>query len=244
MPSKAEGVGALDYPDDDRRGLARKSHGFRCPRCGARPVQQLPPRLPADARSASNPQLTEAKSAKSADDTTVNGVVPHTDPPAPPSPDLPEDPRTSVTELSTREDKSSHPQPSVVELPDEVVVESTSTTEEPSAAADESNLSSQTVPVSSHTVPQPPEPRVLLPEPDDIDEITPLHPPPTEPTPTSSRHQLSQSAPLTDTGVSERSRSRMPPPATQEKELLYIAYAIVVLMIAVIARRVVKIVTE
>lgn len=44
MPSKAEGVGALDYPDEDRRGLARKSLHFKCPRCGVRPVEQLPPR--------------------------------------------------------------------------------------------------------------------------------------------------------------------------------------------------------
>lgn len=41
MPSKAEGVGALDYPDDDRRRLARRSWHFSCDRCAARPVQQL-----------------------------------------------------------------------------------------------------------------------------------------------------------------------------------------------------------
>lgn len=41
MPSKAEGVGALDYPDEDRRRLARKSWNFHCDRCGARPIEQL-----------------------------------------------------------------------------------------------------------------------------------------------------------------------------------------------------------
>lgn len=41
MPSKAEGVGALDYPDEDRRRLARKSWHFHCDRCGARPIEQL-----------------------------------------------------------------------------------------------------------------------------------------------------------------------------------------------------------
>lgn len=41
MPSKAEGVGALDYPEEDRRRLARKSWNFYCDRCGARPIEQL-----------------------------------------------------------------------------------------------------------------------------------------------------------------------------------------------------------
>lgn len=41
MPSKAEGVGALDYPDSDRRRLARLSWSFRCKLCGVRPIEQL-----------------------------------------------------------------------------------------------------------------------------------------------------------------------------------------------------------
>lgn len=43
MPSAAEGLGALDFPDDERRRLAVRSHAFCCERCGARPVEQLPP---------------------------------------------------------------------------------------------------------------------------------------------------------------------------------------------------------
>lgn len=42
MPSKSEGLGALDYPDDERRVLARKSRGFVCERCGVRPAEQFP----------------------------------------------------------------------------------------------------------------------------------------------------------------------------------------------------------
>lgn len=42
MPSKSEGLGALDYPDEERRVLARKSRGFLCERCGARPAEQFP----------------------------------------------------------------------------------------------------------------------------------------------------------------------------------------------------------
>jgi ubiquitin-conjugating enzyme E2 J1 len=42
MPSKSEGLGALDYPAEDRRALARKSLSFECPRCGARPALQFP----------------------------------------------------------------------------------------------------------------------------------------------------------------------------------------------------------
>lgn len=43
MPSPAEGLGALDFPDSERRKLAIKSHDYVCPRCGARPTEQLPP---------------------------------------------------------------------------------------------------------------------------------------------------------------------------------------------------------
>lgn len=43
MPSKSEGLGALDYSAEDRRALARKSLSFECPRCGASPVAQFPP---------------------------------------------------------------------------------------------------------------------------------------------------------------------------------------------------------
>lgn len=42
MPSKSEGLGALDYPAEDRRVLARKSLSFACPRCGVRPAEQFP----------------------------------------------------------------------------------------------------------------------------------------------------------------------------------------------------------
>jgi ubiquitin-conjugating enzyme E2 J1 len=41
MPSKSEGLGALDYPAEDRRALARKSFNFQCPRCGVRPADQF-----------------------------------------------------------------------------------------------------------------------------------------------------------------------------------------------------------
>lgn len=44
MPTKSEGLGALDYPAEDRRALARKSLSFECPRCGARPALQFPPK--------------------------------------------------------------------------------------------------------------------------------------------------------------------------------------------------------
>lgn len=41
MPSKSEGFGALDFPAEERRRLARKSWAFTCPRCGARPAEQF-----------------------------------------------------------------------------------------------------------------------------------------------------------------------------------------------------------
>jgi ubiquitin-conjugating enzyme E2 J1 len=52
MPSKSEGLGALDYPADDRRALARKSLSFECRRCGARPADQFPNAVPPHATGA------------------------------------------------------------------------------------------------------------------------------------------------------------------------------------------------
>ncbi len=43
MPSPAEGLGSLDFPDCERRKLALKSHSYVCPRCGVKPIEQLPP---------------------------------------------------------------------------------------------------------------------------------------------------------------------------------------------------------
>lgn len=43
MPSKPEGIGALDFPDEDRRVLAAKSLSYWCPRCCVRPAELLPP---------------------------------------------------------------------------------------------------------------------------------------------------------------------------------------------------------
>lgn len=54
MPTKSEGLGALDYPAEDRRALARKSLSFECPRCGARPVVQFPPK-PAESDDSGEP---------------------------------------------------------------------------------------------------------------------------------------------------------------------------------------------
>lgn len=42
MPTPAEGVGSLDFPDHERRRLAQRSRSFVCKRCGAKPSEQLP----------------------------------------------------------------------------------------------------------------------------------------------------------------------------------------------------------
>lgn len=44
MPSKSEGIGALDYPNEEREALAKKSHSFKCSMCGVRCIDALPAR--------------------------------------------------------------------------------------------------------------------------------------------------------------------------------------------------------
>uniref|UniRef100_A0A7S1XFM3 UBC core domain-containing protein n=1 Tax=Compsopogon caeruleus TaxID=31354 RepID=A0A7S1XFM3_9RHOD len=51
MPSKAEGIGALDYSADERRVLARRSWDFTCPMCKVRCKDILTPHDPASSSS-------------------------------------------------------------------------------------------------------------------------------------------------------------------------------------------------
>eukprot|EP00182_Erythrolobus_australicus_P001398 CAMPEP_0185832056 /NCGR_PEP_ID=MMETSP1353-20130828/1861_1 /TAXON_ID=1077150 /ORGANISM="Erythrolobus australicus, Strain CCMP3124" /LENGTH=309 /DNA_ID=CAMNT_0028530193 /DNA_START=6 /DNA_END=935 /DNA_ORIENTATION=- len=44
MPSKAEGIGALDYSDNERRVLASRSRDYVCPSCGVKLRDALPER--------------------------------------------------------------------------------------------------------------------------------------------------------------------------------------------------------
>mmetsp|Transcript_16620 Transcript_16620/g.36133 ORF Transcript_16620/g.36133 Transcript_16620/m.36133 type:complete len:295 (-) Transcript_16620:507-1391(-) len=43
MPSKAEGIGSLDYTDEERRRLAVRSLSYTCPTCGVKLSDVLPP---------------------------------------------------------------------------------------------------------------------------------------------------------------------------------------------------------
>lgn len=82
MPSKSEGLGALDYPAEDRRALARKSLSFECPRCGARPsvqfsVKPSAPETPAASASeeSSGEPLASAQGASSSQRHSVSSRV-------------------------------------------------------------------------------------------------------------------------------------------------------------------------
>lgn len=231
MPSKAEGVGALDYPDEDRRGLARKSHGFRCERCGALPVEQLPPREP-------TPSTSDA-SASGGDSPSVDSTV--------------QDASQGVVTCVLGETIESSKSPTKAKPPEEALQPESSapidhTTESiPNgimAEAQQSIAPSSAVGPSPTLTTETYRPELATePEPDQIDEITPQSTA-TNAVPNGTvRQRVFMEPPATvpdvaeDPGITHR-------PETQERELLYVAYAIVLLMVAIIARRVVKIVIE
>jgi len=85
MPSKPTGLGALDYPDNERKALAKKSLGYVCPRCGAAVATQLPPMAVgppaqvapfASAAAPVEPLVAAAEAGSTATAPTVTGAVP------------------------------------------------------------------------------------------------------------------------------------------------------------------------
>jgi ubiquitin-conjugating enzyme E2 J1 len=74
MPSKAEGIGALDYSDAERRALARKSHSFNCSRCGAVPTEQLPNSSQVTAPSAGMSRIPATESLPKSSSSSVESI--------------------------------------------------------------------------------------------------------------------------------------------------------------------------
>lgn len=237
MPSKAEGVGALDYPEEDRRGLARKSHGFRCPGCGARPVEQLPPRKPTEGHVLGT---AEKRQENVIDNPSLNCPVPPADAPARSPPSQPassvKDTHTSVTEPADTNPGSSalHASTARGSVTDKSVAESIPG--EPSSTGEDASGSPQAA--------GPVEPFSAEPEADEVDEITAQRPSPTAASSSAPGEQNAENTAPRNTPVSQSSSSAITSSEPQEKELLYIAYAIAALMVAVIVRRLIKIATE
>jgi ubiquitin-conjugating enzyme E2 J1 len=76
MPSKSEGLGALDYPAEDRQNLARKSFGFQCPRCGVRPADQFKNYLQVGASSPESRNESQASSSSTSEGPSEEASAP------------------------------------------------------------------------------------------------------------------------------------------------------------------------
>ncbi|KAI0561103.1 Ubiquitin-conjugating enzyme [Gracilaria domingensis] len=188
MPSPAEGLGSLDYPDEDRRRLAIKSHSFICDRCGARPIEQLPPLIGTSGISEGNVLGTASSPNTQALSSTAGP--------------------SSATGSASAASSSTL----------------TSPTDEPSSNSASNDSSTSASPTGTSQIPNG----------EGAATSTDINP-----------QQSTSSANGTVAGPSSSARRvRERSPRREEKELLYAAYAIVALMIAVIARRVVKTMTE
>lgn len=226
MPSKAEGVGALNYSDDHRRGLARKSLYFKCPRCGVRPVEQLPPREVSEGSesgASGGGELTKQGEISKAEN-NANGERKTETQLGISSGDVTDAGKSVRDESSAREAKEPTPdkerhaksqEQQVVELKRNITAADTSATAANAAA-----------------------PANVLDN--DTDVITPQ-----EAIPAQGAHQVDGTEPVrpcvSDTPAEVL--SKQPREDVQEKELLYVAYAVVFLMLAIVVRRVINIVT-
>lgn len=187
MPSKAEGVGALDYPDEDRCRLARRSWHFQCERCGVRPIEQL--------------VVPEAVSAK-----FPGAAKP-----------LSDDADASPVAIASS--------PVVVSPTYSMLTEEG----EPSSSTSEANS-----PVED---PAPQAERTDPPRPADTPDSNVVFEDP-------SNDAVTRSAPVEPQAVTRAPTDEVMRASTQEPELLYLAYAIAVVIMAVIARRVILLTFE
>lgn len=179
MPSKPEGVGALDYPEDERRGLAKKSHTFYCARCETMPAQILPPRMPA-----------QSESVPTVDDTEVE-----TNPELP----SPEEQTASSTDVPREAEETVVTQQS----------DTASSVNDPPVAVQQTAEEDEVTPVIEGTR---------------VDTVT---------------NEVEPTAKVWGDLKPAQNKT-----SVQEPELLYVAYAIVAMMLAIVIRRVFKIVTE
>lgn len=225
MPSKAEGVGALDYPDEDRLRLARKSRFYKCPRCGAVPYEQLPPLKQAGSSSSKDSGASSSDDTRSSQSNVNNENLDETR-------ESPND-ESSLENESLEDTDSSAEDPNISGTDEVEAVDVTRSTNASDEIANESTESDNTrdglttendEDANGH---------------DDADEITPV----VDSIPSNRRqgaHHTSTQAEV-NTGHNNGEAERT---GVQEKELLYLAYAIVAMMLAVVVRRIINIVAS
>ncbi|PXF43723.1 Ubiquitin-conjugating enzyme E2 J1 [Gracilariopsis chorda] len=201
MPSPAEGVGALDYPDDDRRRLARRSHLFHCGRCGSRPVDHLPPMTqtcsPANGKIQSK-ALRNSRNHSPSDSSTR--------PPAQPS-----QPSSSATHPSSASSSNPTAPSSLSDRPRHSPNPGGNSSVVPTVTRpDNANSQSESANANAHCSPA------------------------AQSATRQTHNDLRPTRPAAAQVVPNR----------EERELLYVAYAIIAMMLAVVVRRVIKTMTE
>lgn len=232
MPSKAEGVGALDYPDSDRKALARKSWHFQCQRCDVRPIEHIV--IPAavakgvpgaaclpDDHTPEQPTAVPASCSASASSSTSN--------PASASSSFPSSASASTSASPASVPSSDTPASSVTPG---LSIGTNANTDDvaPSQVPETSSQSIATSPMEQND-------QTLSDVNETTDAVSSVTQPSTPPNTASSSSNAAQ--PVVQTRNASLSRAPRPQQG-QERELLYLAYAIVVLIAAVILRRVVS----
>lgn len=250
MPSKAEGVAALDFPDSDRRRMARSSWSFRCNRCDACPIQQLhvPAAVNAGFPGAYAPPC-ELKNISSTASSSSSSSLP----PAPSQPETLE-PLRKQSEVSGTPEKSSTPATTKVVLGSAsslsppaappTSITTTPTSQSPSLPAYSTESDVNTSCNSDDATLVPPSVAVGSIVTDNVDNLTngDLEPSPRlviEQAEGMSRSSPTPTPPASNiTPTTSPTRQASTSTTVKERELLYLAYAIAIAIVAIILRRV------
>jgi ubiquitin-conjugating enzyme E2 J1 len=270
MPSKAEGLGALDYNDAERRLLARKSLAFTCTRCGAVPAEQFPAELEAmkpaaDAGSSSSSVVphvdaeqrdvvvamaTSSNAQANMEEPEANGVSVSREETGDlpmagadtPKPATVEPPPVQAAEPVPASTRMPAPAPATVPAPtfspisgaaSQVTAEPVTTapvTATPMTAAPMTVAPVSTAPVTAAPVTVAPVTAATVTAVPETSSAEIADPMTAAPVP---RAEADQTASLNAVAVQSPSRN-------QEKELLYLAYAIGAAIVAIIARRIIR----
>lgn len=210
MPSRAEGVGALDYPNADRRRLAKLSGGWQCDRCGVvcgQVLQPVPEGMEVGGIGVGDEVVRELLGEGKKPKKSTGGEA-----------------SSSATRPSTEGEAGRGE------------ADASSSCEHPERQHEQAELQQPEQQLPEHQLPEQQLPETQLPETQILE--TPLLetqlPEAQQPEP-----QLIRTQQLVETQARETQSAPRPMerPRTQERELLYLAYAIVGLIVAVILRR-------
>jgi len=211
LPSDADGHGAMNYPDEDRRRLAKTSRQFKCPSCGTHPYSDL--NAPVRVRNEEEPgSSNDEVSMSSTDEEKESGRAQAAEGSSAPAAG-----RRDVADAGPRADTGAVTMSASVPA-------AVSASVPAAVGADQPEQAARVPPLATSEAVQTPQPPA------------PVVPPAAPPAALAAAGQPATQAPALRPGTPTEVEGNHTE-AGREKELLYLAYALLIAIVAIMARR-------